>query len=94
LAVPLTPTFCKGSQMGMEYKIEWDVPDDYSPSAVLRKLPSPISPQMTEIYNYKVEKDGFYLLDNLVDPVVAGHALKLFVDEALAHSDSVTIREL
>jgi hypothetical protein len=80
--------------MGMEYKIEWDMPDGYDPSAVLRKLPSPISRQMTEIYNYKVEKDGFYFIDNLVDQGVAGHAMKRFIDEALAHSDSVRIREL
>ena len=80
--------------MAKQYKIGWEMPDDYDPSTVLHKLPSPISRQMTEIYNYKVEKDGFYLLDNRVDQSVAVHAMKLFVDEALAHSGSVTIREL
>lgn len=80
--------------MGLEYKIEWQMPEGYDPSGVLRKLPSPISPQKTEIYNYKVESDGFYFLDNLVSPAVAGHAMKIFVDEALAHGDSVWIREL
>jgi hypothetical protein len=80
--------------MGQEYKIEWKVPKDYDPSALLRKLPSPISKEMTEIYNYSVEEDGFYFLDNLVDQHVAGHAMKLFVDEALTHTKEVTIREL
>ncbi len=49
---------------------------------------------MTEIYNYSVEKDGFYFLDNLVDQAVAGHAMKLFVDEAMKHTEEVSIREL
>ena len=80
--------------MGQEYKIKWQVPKDYDPSAVLRKLPSPISRMMTEIYNYSVEEDGFYFLDNLVDQRVAGYAMKLFIDEALALSGKVTILEL
>ena len=80
--------------MAKQYKIGWEMPDDYDPSAVLQKLPSPISPQLTEIYNYKVEMDGFYFLDNLVDQSVAGHAMKHFVDEALVHRDSVSSREL
>jgi len=80
--------------MGKDYQIEWKKPASYNPSKVLRKLPSPISSQMTEIYNYSVEDYGFYFLDNLVDPTVAGHAMKLFVDEALALSESVKITEL
>lgn len=80
--------------MGIEYKIKWKIPEDYDPSSILRKLPSPISSQMTEIYNYSVEDDGFYLLDNQVDQTVSGHAMKLFVDEALSHTEEVTIRNL
>jgi hypothetical protein len=78
----------------MEYKIKWKMPDNYNPSSALSKLPSPISPQMTEIYNYSVEKDGFYLLDNLVNQSVTGHAMKLFVDEALKYTSEVRIQEL
>jgi hypothetical protein len=81
-------------KMGMEYKIKWNMPEGYNPSAVLKKLPSPISPQMTEIYNYSVEKDGFYFRDNLVDKPVAGHAMKLFIDEALKYTHEVSISEL
>ena len=77
--------------MGMKYKIEWKMPKDYDPASVLHQLPSPISPQMTEIYNYSVMKDGFSLLDNLVDQSVAGHAMKLFVDEALKYTEKVNI---
>ena len=49
---------------------------------------------MTEIYNYSVEEDGFYFLDNLVDQHVAGYAMKLFVDEALRFSDEIYVSEL
>ena len=80
--------------MGMEYKLKWQPPPGYDPSAVLRKLPSSISRQSWEIYNYAVEADGFYFLDNLVDQRVAGQAMKLLIDEALAHGDEVSIREL
>jgi hypothetical protein len=38
--------------------------------------------------------DGFYFVDNLIEPTVAGHAMKLFIDEALKHGDKVTIRKL
>ncbi|MCP3924286.1 MAG: hypothetical protein GY714_17055 [Desulfobacterales bacterium] len=80
--------------MGKEYKIEWEVPVDYKPSDVLRKLPSPISNEMTEIYNFSVEDFGFYFLDNLVDDKVAGYALKLFIDEALTYVENVVVRDL
>ena len=80
--------------MGMEYKIAWKKPADHDASHVLRKLPSPISRQMTEIYNYAIKDYGFYFVDHLVDRRVAGEALKLFVDEALSYTGSVTIEEL
>ena len=80
--------------MGLEYKIRWSLPKDYDPSSVLQKLPSPISSEMTEIYNYSVDDDGFYFLDNLVDQHVAGYAMKLFLDEALRFSDEVHVSEL
>jgi hypothetical protein len=83
-----------GELMGIEYKIQWQMPDDYHPFSVLRKLPSPISRQMTEIYNYAVKEDGFYFFDNFVDHGVAGHAMKLFIDEALKYTKEVSIRRL
>ncbi len=70
------------------------MPQDYDASVVLRKLPSPISRQMSEIYNYVVEENGFCLVDNGVDQTVAGHALKLFIDEALTYSEEVSIRAM
>ncbi len=79
--------------MGKEYKIEFEMPKNYDPSNILMKLPSPISSEMTEIYNYSVEKDGFYFLDNLVDQTVSGLALKLLIDESLSYSE-VKIKEL
>ena len=77
-----------------EYKIKWEVPESYNPSMLLNKLPSPISEQMTEIYNYSVETDGFYFLDNLVDPIISGYAMKLFIDESLKYSNEIKVIEL
>jgi hypothetical protein len=80
--------------MGIEYKIQFEVPRDFSPIRLVNKLPSPIHHQtMSEIYNFKVEPDGFYFIDHLVDGDVASTALRLFIDEALLNSDSIRISE-
>jgi len=80
--------------MKKEYKIIFDMPKSYKSHEVLNKLPSPISSQMTEIYNYSVEEYGFYLLDNLVDQTTVGKAMKIFIDEALKYSKSIKVMEL
>jgi hypothetical protein len=77
-----------------EYMIEWNQPDGYDPWGVLQTLPSPISREGREIYNYSVKPEGFYLIDRGIDLAIAGHALKIFVDEALRYSDYVTVRRL
>ena len=77
-----------------EYIIEWTQPDGYDPSNILRQLPSPIAPGMREIYNYSVRPEGFYLIDRHVDAAISGYAMKLFIDEALAHVDSVVVKKL
>ncbi|MFC1896899.1 hypothetical protein ACFL0Q_09655 [Thermodesulfobacteriota bacterium] len=77
-----------------EYMIEWVMPAGYDPSKVLRRLPSPISSDMREIYNYSVKPEGFYLIDRHIDAAIAGHAMKLFVDEALSHAEQVSIWRL
>ena len=46
---------------------------------------------MSEIYNYKVEQDGFYFVDHLLDEKVAAVAFKRFVDEAFRYGRSVAI---
>lgn len=79
--------------MKSEYKIIFDIPKNNDPSSVLRKLPSPIGPKMTEMYNYSVEPYGFYLLDNLVDQTTVGHAMKILIDECLKYSGSVEIQK-
>lgn len=80
--------------MGIEYKIKFAVPGNFSPTALLMKLPSPIDRgSMAEIYNYSIETDGFYFIDHLVNKDVAAIALRLFIDEALAHSHSIEILE-
>jgi hypothetical protein len=78
-----------------EYKIKFAVPAGYDPGKLFAKLPSPIHrPKMVEIYNYKIEKDGFYFLDQLVDTKVASTAFQLFVDEALENASSIEIIRL
>jgi len=80
--------------MGIEYRIKFNVPGNFNPSALFKKLPSPIAHgQMSEIYNYAVEPDGFYFVDHLVNKDVAAVALRLFIDEALAHSETIQILE-
>ncbi len=80
--------------MKKEYKIIFDMPKGYKANDVLNKLPSPISNQMTEIYNYAVKDYGFYLLDNLIDQKTTGEAMKIFIDEALKYSKSIEVVEL
>ena len=46
---------------------------------------------MVEIYNYRVEDDGYYFIDHLVDRRSAAVGLQVFLDAALASSGSVTI---
>ena len=80
--------------MGIEYKIKFNVPTGYDSSALFKKLPSPIDKaSMTEIYNFKIEQDGFYFVDHLVNDQVASIAFKRFVNEALMHGGSVQIVE-
>lgn len=80
--------------MKKEYKIIFEMPKTYKSNDVLNKLPSPISNQMTEIYNYAVKDYGFYLLDNLIDQKTVGEAMKIFIDEALKYSKSIEVVEL
>jgi hypothetical protein len=81
--------------MGIEYKIKFTIPAGYNPSALFKQLPSPINRATTsEIYNYKIEHDGFYFVDRLVNDQVASIAFKLFVNEALSHAGSVHIVNL
>lgn len=75
--------------------IKFPVPKGYDPWPVLRELPSPMKRGSgEETYNYRVEKDGFYLVDHLNERETASIALQLFVDEALRHSGLVEIHKL
>lgn len=81
--------------MGKEYRIKFVVPVDYNPANLFKNLPNPIHRQtMSEISNYKIEKDGFYFSDALVDSNVSSVAFRQFVEEALKHSKSIEIVEL
>jgi hypothetical protein len=81
--------------MGREYKIKCKVPDGAQLNAMFQRLPSPIHRKpLSEIYNYKVEPDGFYFIDNLVDANTASLAFRIFIDSALSANDMIEISEL
>ncbi len=48
---------------------------------------------MAEIYNYRVDEDGYYLVDHLVDRRIAAVALQLFIDAALAAGETAEVIE-
>ncbi|MEO6993774.1 MAG: hypothetical protein ABI273_09110 [Lacunisphaera sp.] len=49
---------------------------------------------MTEIYSFRVDVDGYYLVDHLVDRKTAAVAFQIFVDAALSTGKEATIVEL
>ena len=83
------------SHQEKEYKIKCKVPDDAGIEAAFRRLPSPIHrAPLAEIYNYKVEADGFYFVDHLADAKTASVALRVFIDAALASNQTIEISEV
>ena len=81
--------------MEREYKVHCVPLAGAELSAMMRWLPSPISrPEMREIYNYRIEADGYYLVDRGVDPRVAAVALKLFVDAALSKTAKIEVTDV
>jgi hypothetical protein len=82
-------------KMTKAYKIQFPMPADYNPASLFNRMPSPIHRQtMSEIYNYRIENDGFYFVDSSVDTAVAAVAFRLFVDEALTFGSSIEIHAL
>ena len=80
--------------MSREYKISCTPLKGSELFQMLRQLPSPIHrPRMVEIYNYRVEDDGYYFVDHLVDRKTAAVGLQVFLDAALSSTGSVTITE-
>jgi hypothetical protein len=80
--------------MGREYKIICTPFKGAALAAMMRKLPSPIQrPQMVDIYNYRIDDDGYYLVDHLIDRRVAAVALQSFVDASLATGETAEITE-
>lgn len=80
--------------MGREYKITAKPLREAELFRMLQRLPSPIQrSRMREIYNFRVEDDGYYLIDHLVDRSVAAEALLVFIDAALSTQQTLTISE-
>lgn len=81
--------------MNLEYKILCKPMEGPALHQLLDKLPPPFHrPQMKELYNYRVDDDGYYLVDRLIDRSVAATALQVFLDAALSSAESVTIIQL
>jgi hypothetical protein len=75
--------------MGREYFIATKPPSGDRLNTLLRRLPSPIKHlTITEIYNYRVDPDGYYFVDHLVDRTVAATALLVFIDDALSRGEA------
>ncbi len=75
--------------MGREYKILCKPADGAALQQLLRKLPPPFCrQQMQEIYNYRVEEEGCYLVDR-----PAAVALQVFLDAALSTGETATVIE-
>lgn len=80
--------------MAQEYKILCKPITGAALHQLLRKLPPPFHrPQMQEIYNYRVDDDGYYLIDHLIDRSVAATAFQVFLDAALSNAESVAVIE-
>mgnify|MGYP000574236052 CR=1 FL=1 len=81
--------------MGREYKILCTPVKGAALQQLLHRLPPPFQrPQMHEIYNYRVDEDGYYLIDHLVDRSVAASGLQILLDAALSTGKPVTVVEL
>lgn len=81
--------------MSREYKIKCKIPGSEELDLMFQRLPSPIHRNpLAEIYNYKIEADGFYFIDKLVDTKTASLALRMFIDAALLSNQTVEISEL
>lgn len=82
--------------MELEYKITCQGVSREKLSAGLKGLPSPISrPEMREIYNYRIEDDGYYFIDRGIRPATAAVAIRHLVDFALdAGADKVSVVRL
>ncbi len=79
------PTGTRHLIMEVEYKITTPGVSREQLMASLRGLPSPISrPEIREIYNYRVENDGYYLVDRDIRPDTAAKAMRHLIDAALA----------
>ena len=62
---------------------------------MLRRLPvaETVAGQMPD-YDFALEADGFYFIDNMGDAAIVARALRVLIDEGLRHGAAVQISEL
>jgi hypothetical protein len=78
--------------MDFEYKITCEGVPREKLTAALKGLPSPIArPEMREIYNYRVEADGYYFVDRGVQAITAATAMRHLIDAAFTSGASEVV---
>ena len=81
--------------MSQEYKIKYEIPEDQDWGSFFQNMPGPIHREtMSEIYNYRIENDGVYFIDQLIEQKTSSEALGRFIEEALKPNDSIEIIKL
>jgi hypothetical protein len=81
--------------MGVEYRIRFTVPADFSAEELARRLPDAAAPNSAWLeYEYRVEAGGFTFVDHCGKRETSSVALRCLVDEALRHDDAVVIEAL
>ena len=80
--------------MGIEYKIRFKVPSDFSDEILAKRLPDATIPNSNWVeYGYTVEADGFHFVDHCGKRETSAIAFRCLVDEALRYDRAVVIEE-
>ena len=80
--------------MGFEYRIRFSVPAGMTRESIAQTLPDPtIAGSVWLAYDYAVEADGIYFLDNGRSDV-SSVAFRRLVDAALGSGERVVIEEV
>ena len=81
--------------MGIEYKIRFRVPPEFSGGPLAKRLPDATIPGSNWVeYEYGLEPDGFYFVDHCGKRETSSIAFRCLVDEALHHDRAVVIEQL
>ncbi len=79
--------------MGLEYNIRCELPNNYDAAEFISRLDNPRDEAGWVAFTVSVESYGFYFCDNC-NSEAATKAFRRIIDEALIHSEKVTIEDL